>query len=66
MKKRAETLRKSRKKSRNNRERFIKETFSFSKKILNLKIKGKLKSTKEGIEDYLKTTDSDDKKETSS
>ena len=61
--KRAETLRKNRRKAVKNREEFTRGPYEYAKKILNPKIVGKIESTKEEVEAYLNTLHSDEKRE---
>ena len=61
--KRAESLKSNRKQFKQSSEDFITQPFAFARKVLTPEVKGKLESTKEEVEEYLKSTHSDDKKE---
>ena len=59
MKKRAESIRKNRRKYRKNCNDFLSQPYDFSRNLLNPKPKGVLKSTREEVEDYLHKVHSD-------
>ena len=59
LKKRAESIRKNRRKFRKNCNEFLSQPYNFSRNLLNPKPKGVLKSTKEEVEEYLHSVHSD-------
>jgi len=59
LKKRAESLRKNRRKFRKNCNEFLSQPYEFSRKLLNPKPKGDLKSSKEEVQEYLQKVHSD-------
>ena len=63
MKKRAESIRKNRRKFRKNCNEFLSQPYDFSRNLLNPKPKGVLKSTKEEVEEYLHKVHSDPNRE---
>ena len=63
MKKRAENVRKNRQKFKKNCSEFLSQPYDFSRKLINPKPKGQLKSTKEEVESYLQKVHSNPKRE---
>ena len=61
--KRAESIRARRKKQKFNTESFCKQPYSFARKVLDPEVKGNLSSTKEEVEEFLKKTHSDSRRE---
>ena len=59
MLRKAEAVRKNRKKTKEMREKFTKEPFKVAKEIMSDPVKGELKSTKEEVERFLKEAHSD-------
>ena len=63
LKKRAESIRKNKRKFRKNCSEFLSQPYNFSRNLLNPKPKGVLKSTKEEVEEYLHNVHSDPDRE---
>jgi len=63
LKKRAESIRKNRRKFRKNCSEFLSQPYKFGRNLLNPKPKGVLKSTKEEVEEYLHNVHSDPDRE---
>ena len=65
LKKRAENDRKNRRKFRRNCNEFLSQPYGFSRKLMNPKPRGQLKSTKDEVEAHLHNIHSDPKREAS-
>ena len=65
VKKRAENVRKNRQKFRRNCNEFLSQPYDFSRKLMNPKPRGQLKSTKDEVEAHLHNIHSDPKREAS-
>ena len=61
--KRAESIRKRRRKYKNNSEEFRKQPYNFARKVLDPQIQGELESSKEEVEEFLRKSHSDEDRE---
>ena len=57
--KRAESIRKRRRKYKNNSDEFYKQPYAFARKVLDPQIQGELESSQQEVEDFLQKTHSD-------
>ena len=61
--KRAESIRKRRKKHKENTDSFYKQPYTFARKVLDPEVKGDLENSKEEVEEYLRKTHSDKRRD---
>ena len=63
LQKRTESAREKRRKKKVNTENFYKQPYAFARKVLDPEVKGNLESTKEEVEEFLKTAHGDAQRE---
>ena len=61
--KRAESIRKRRRKYKNNSEEFRKQPYNFARKVLDPQVQGELESSKEEVQEFLRKSHSDEHRE---